>query len=502
MYAAQERITINKNNYLSKSIKEENAILLKTIVLQKKEKKYFNKRVIFRIILMIIFSIQILIIIYKNGKIKFLEREIKELEYKLKEIKRIYENNDIKYIRKNKEFEDYEKKMEVLKNEIISNQIVLEKKEKYYQEIIKSYNKSSYNEMKQKQNFTNLFMKKIKEIYEKEGCVNLNELESIFPQGREWPKEKDKINEINVGSSIEPNYILRAMMTITSLIDSQKNEVYLRIHFSVVNNFTVSHMMKIYSLRDKTNKKIEFNFYNAKRVEKELRGQANSKGNGIMAKVLLPQLLKNDIEKIIIIDVGDLLVLRDLSEMYNWNMNNYSYLGVPDQMMGRIGEIHKKPLTTYINTGSYLINVTKVKMENMYGKIIKERNAYFNSLIADQDLINDIAYGKIGYLPIKFGAYPLFKNDNLSNEVQSNNMYEQWNFYSKIIESDAKYPDNLRNEIDLYLQAYNPVIVHQFDGKWMKGEGMSIYRRIVQYYIKYAGIWEELCQIFPGYCQI
>ena len=111
---------------------------------------------------MIIFSIQILIIIYKNGKIKFLEREIKELEYKLKEIKRIYENNDIKYIRKNKEFEDYEKKMEVLKNEIISNQIALEKKEKYYQEIIKSYNKSSYNEMKQKQNFTNLFMKKIK----------------------------------------------------------------------------------------------------------------------------------------------------------------------------------------------------------------------------------------------------------------------------------------------------------------------------------------------------
>ena len=50
-------------------------------------------------------------------------------------------------------------------------------------------------------------------------------------------------------------------------------------------------------------------------------------------------------------------------------------------------------------------------------------------------------------------------------------------------------------------QAYNPVIMHQWNGKWMDGDGLTIYRRIAQYYIKYAGIWNEMCEKYPGYCK-
>ena len=76
-------------------------------------------------------------------------------------------------------------------------------------------------------------------------------------------------------------------MTIASLIDSQKNETKLRIHFAVVNNFTSENMLKIYSLREKIKDNVEFNFYNAKLIERQMKGQSE-KGNGIMAKLLLP----------------------------------------------------------------------------------------------------------------------------------------------------------------------------------------------------------------------
>ncbi len=49
-----------------------------------------------------------------------------------------------------------------------------------------------------------------------------------------------------------------------------------------------------------------------------------------MANILLPHLLPEDIDRLIIFDTGDLLVLRDLKELYNWKIDNYLYLGAPD----------------------------------------------------------------------------------------------------------------------------------------------------------------------------
>ena len=225
------------------------------------------------------------------------------------------------------------------------------------------------------------------------------------------------------------------------------------------------------------------------------------KGNGIMAKLLLPELLPNNVERLIIIDNGDALVLRDLKEMYNWNMKNNLYMGVLDPFVGKYGVISKKSLNIYINTGNYLIDVKKVKSQNMFKRFVDSRSGYFKSTIADQDLINDVAYGKIGYIPLKFGALQPFSNDINSDTPPFNTLYKEYKFFDKI-KFSGNYPYNLTNINDLHLQIMNPVIAHSYSGKWMNGEGISLYRRISQYYIKYAGIWDEMCIKLPGYCKI
>jgi hypothetical protein len=359
----------------------------------------------------------------------------------------------------------------------------------------KNYSKSIYEFKYLKSNDKKIFLFKIRKVFKEKGFVNINEVESTIFRGRSWRKNKNKTPEINVGSALDPGFILRTMITTASVMDSQKLDTKLRLHFAVVNNFNVKNMMKIYSLRNKIREDVEFNFYNAKRVEKELKG-LSPKGAGICARLLLPQLVEDDVKRLIIIDNGDVLVLRDLSEMYNWNMGKNIYMGVPDPGLGSIGIYSNKSLNVYINGGNYLIDVEKVKSINIYEKFRKYKNIY-NSIFAEQDMLSDIAYGYAGYLPIRFGLISPYFNDAESD----NPPFKTYFRFINLKKSDKKYTYIPHNFNEYNLQAFNPVIAHHWNTKWMDGNGMSIYRRLVQYYIFLAGIWEETCKKYPGYCK-
>ena len=134
-----------------------------------------------------------------------------------------------------------------------------------------------------------------------------------------------------------------AMFTMASIIDSQNLETKLRLHFALVDGFSAESMIKIYTLRSKIRDDIEFNFYNAKKVETDLKN-TNKKGNAINAKLILPELLPDDVNRIIILDTGDTIVLEDLSEMYNWNMEDKIFYGVIDGSAMKYGHISKKIL--------------------------------------------------------------------------------------------------------------------------------------------------------------
>ena len=119
------------------------------------------------------------------------------------------------------------------------------------------------------------------------------------------------------------------MLTLSSIMATQKNTTNVNFHFGVTNNFTADKMIKIYELRNKINNLTEFNFYYLKESIIKMK-DFHPKGEACPGKFELPQLLPNDIERLIIFDAGDLLVLRDLTELYNYNMNDYWVLGTPE----------------------------------------------------------------------------------------------------------------------------------------------------------------------------
>jgi len=339
------------------------------------------------------------------------------------------------------------------------------------------------------------FEKLIEKEFKIKNHVNLNEIESNLPFGRRWNLLKNNPNEINVGISLDRNFILKAMITTASVIDSQKSTTKLRLHFTVVKTFKPRDMIKIYSLRSRIREDVEFNFYNARKVQIQINSITH-KGPGLAAKLLLPQLVEDDVERLIIIDTGDLLVIRDLSEMYKWDMGNNMYMGAPDQSAGMYGKISKKPLNIYINAGNYLIDVNKVKKKNMYKLFLKYKNVY-GPPFAEQHMINDIANGEIGYLPVEFGLVPPFSDDGFFYKSKAQSIYIN-NFNFNII---SKFSNFLPKNYEEYLHsAFNPVIIHSWNGKWSEGRGMNIYRKLNQYYIQLTGIKEEICLKIPSYC--
>ena len=135
----------------------------------------------------------------------------------------------------------------------------------------------------------------------------------------------------------------------------------------------------------------------------------------------------------------------------------------------------------------------------MYQKYLKYKNIYNNSNIADQHLINDLSQKQIGYLTVRFGLFSPFRNDEDSDNPEIKTQYEIFKMDEKKLKN--KFPFLPKNTNDYFRQSYNPVVIHQWNGKWGQGNGLSIFRRLAQCYIRLAGIYNELCSKHPLYCK-
>lgn len=340
------------------------------------------------------------------------------------------------------------------------------------------------------------FELEIQDIFSKKGKVNLNEIEFNYMNGRHFPFKKNIKSIVHIGFTLDPGYILKTMITISSIMSTQFKTTKIVFHFGVVGDFGVKDMLKIYELRNKINNSTEFNFYYLKESIEKMK-YFHPDGVACPGKFELPELLPDNVNRLIIFDAGDVLILRDLSEFFNFNMSNYWVLGTPEP--NGLYSIKEFNLSKYINIGSILIDVKETKKNKIWNNYVKNRYLIKDNITKpDQTLYNIIIPdNRKNFFPFRFGGLVPFESD-----INSDNLnfvqygYENW-LNSSLANS---LPENPKNIFNYTVQIYNPVFIHAFAGKWYIGKGLSIYRNLAKYFIILAGIYEEVCKKISGYC--
>ena len=359
--------------------------------------------------------------------------------------------------------------------------------------IIYTINRNAHNNTRCDKN--NNFEYEIRKIYDSSDKVNINQIDKRI-NGKNFCENKKIISTINIGFTLDINYILETMITVSSIMASQKSTTFIRFHFGVTKHFNPKKMLKMYKLRNKINNLTEFNFYYLKDSVAKMKG-FHPRGEACPGKFELPMLLSDDIERIIIFDGGDLLVLRDLTEIYNYDMDKFWALGTPEPSIIDSFMNIKYNITKYVNIGSILINVKEFKYNHLWKNFVKNRNL---TLLGqpDQTLFNIIVPDdKKNYLPLKFGGFSIISSDKNYDSLK----FEGFKFKDWLNSSlSSSLPDKPNTEKEILVNLYNPRFIHQFSGKWEKGEGLSIYRFLAKYFINLAGITEEICKKKPGYC--
>lgn len=216
-------------------------------------------------------------------------------------------------------------------------------------------------------------------------------------------------NIIPVAIVINNDYAMQASVVIASLISSKDTDTFYHVNI-VTDSINKHNSDKLLSMQT-NNVKIDIVQLGAK-YESIINDTRWS--NIIFYKFNVPFIF-NEYEKIILLD-ADTIVLKDLTEMYNTELNDNYAAVVNDITMILKDDKFTKSITHYFNIGTILFNAKKIRKDFSLEDVI---TCYMNNtdlfLSPEQDTLNYLFENKLVFLHPKYQYITLYDNYLKSN---------------------------------------------------------------------------------------
>lgn len=241
-------------------------------------------------------------------------------------------------------------------------------------------------------------------------------------------------NFINVAYAFDNNYYYITHVSMKSIMVNQNNSTFIIFHI-LISEGIYNEQKSVIDDICKEHINCRINYYILKNEFKEFSTSGRIKRTtAIYYRLLLQNLLINE-TKALYFDC-DTLIYKDLTKLYNYNISNKYYAG---QYEGRPLKKYGNNLTNFINSGAILINLEKLRKDNIFQKIIDFLRKYNQTLcFLDQDAINVVCNGKNGFFPsdyISSGVCNLNSIKNLNKKKSNiliNKLKEPYIFHFKI----------------------------------------------------------------------
>ena len=221
--------------------------------------------------------------------------------------------------------------------------------------------------------------------------------------------------------SADNHYCPFLYTTMISILESAYKNTYYIFYLLIPPDFSKNNKKLILGINDKYKCNIYFIYI------KDIF-------NGIIMKIphitlptfyrlLIGYILPKEVDKCIYLDV-DVCVRKDLSELFNIKLEDNYIAGVVAagyyfSENYHINRLNLSSIKQYINAGILLININKIRKDNITEKFIELSKKNYES--QDQDVLNVACYGKILTLPPKYNAmvYRLQENNPLLKDLYS-----------------------------------------------------------------------------------
>lgn len=217
--------------------------------------------------------------------------------------------------------------------------------------------------------------------------------------------------QIPIFFAVDNNYAPNLSVVIESIKENSSKDYDYDIY--VLNeNISLDYMNKL-NKYNKDNIKLTFVDVSIKLSEiSEKLPTRDYYSNAIFYRLLIPELFK-DIDKALYLD-ADIIILGDVSELYNHNVDDY-YLGVvKDDVASSCSEFRtytKEALgvdsSKYFNSGILVMNLKKFRDDLMLDKFINLLKKVKFFIAPDQDYLNVLCLDKVLYVSELWNMAPL-----------------------------------------------------------------------------------------------
>lgn len=151
-----------------------------------------------------------------------------------------------------------------------------------------------------------------------------------------------------------------------------------------------------------------------------------------MHKIYLPEILK-DIEKVIYMD-GDVIVLKDLSNLFNIDISNEYASVVKDGIYYRffkeMKEMGLDKRGFYFNSGVMLYNLKKQRQDQIVDKLVEYVKTH-NDFYGDQDVLNVVFGDKLKLMS--------YKNNCISTFFEADDLNFLSTYFGELLPKDTFY---------------------------------------------------------------